>query len=114
MDKMKVETFLAYNAENLPEETIPMVASQLAAIDDEHALRIQAMRFMDPTLILVIAIVLGWDRFFIDDIGMGILKILTCYGLGVWWLIDIFTAKRRAREYNYDKLQRAITSTSLY
>ena len=56
-----------------------------------------------PTVILILAIFLGWERFFLDDIGLGILKVLTCYGCGIWWLIDIFSAKRRAYEYNYKK-----------
>lgn len=109
MDKVKVETFLAYNGENLPEETITLVAQQLEGVDEIKSIGLQALRFMDPTLILVIAIVFGWERLFLDDVAMGILKIITCQGLGIWWLIDIFTAKRRAREYNYNKLETFLT-----
>ncbi len=31
----------------------------------------------------------GVDRFYTGSIGLGIFKLLTCGGLGVWWLIDI-------------------------
>ena len=32
---------------------------------------------------------LGVDRFYTGNIGLGIAKLCTCGGLGVWWLIDI-------------------------
>ncbi|MSR74184.1 MAG: TM2 domain-containing protein [Planctomycetes bacterium] len=32
---------------------------------------------------------LGIDRFYVGHIGLGIAKLLTCGGLGIWSLIDI-------------------------
>jgi len=32
---------------------------------------------------------LGVDRFYVGKAGTGILKLLTCGGCGVWWLIDL-------------------------
>jgi TM2 domain-containing membrane protein YozV len=41
---------------------------------------------------LILSIFVGWmgvDRFYVNHIGLGILKLITCGGLGIWWFVDI-------------------------
>ena len=40
-------------------------------------------------LISILIGTLGIDRFFMGYIGLGILKLITLGGFGVWWLIDV-------------------------
>ena len=38
---------------------------------------------------------LGIDRFYLGYIGTGILKLITCGGFGIWWLIDLIMIATR-------------------
>ena len=103
MEKQKIDMFLATKAECFNPMQLSDIRTKLETMDDEKFIMLNAMELRNPTTILVIAIVLGWERFFLDDIGLGLLKVLTGYGCGIWWLVDIISAKKRAQDYNYNK-----------
>jgi len=56
-------------------------------------------------LALVISIVfgqLGVDRFIMGHVGLGILKLVTFGGFGIWWLIDVILI---ATKYNFSNVK---------
>ena len=103
-----VQAFMLKNGECFDTVTLQDVQNKLSQLDDSKSALVMGLNLQKPTVILIIAILLGWERFFLDDIGMGVVKEITCYGCGIWWLIDIFSAQRRTYEYNYKKFNEAV------
>lgn len=108
MERSKVDMFMSVNAGKFRPELLPDIRERLEQLSDTMYLGVSSLGFQDPTLMIIIAVLFGWERFFLGDIGLGILKVITCYGLGIWWLVDIFTAQSRTFDYNYRKLITAI------
>ena len=57
----------------------------------------------DPTAALLLSIflgVLGVDRFYIGDIGLGVAKLLTGGGFFIWGIIDWFLIRNAAAAKN--------------
>jgi len=112
MDTNQVNFWLSINAENFTPETLPVVKNKLEQIDKSQMMFLQSASFKKPSTIFLIALFLGWERFLLNDIALGIVKVITAYGCGIWWLIDIFTAKKRAQKYNFQQFQKATAMIS--
>jgi hypothetical protein len=109
MEKSKVDMYIGLNAESFKPQDLMVIKDKLEKMDDDKFYLIQGIELQKPSTIFLIAIILGWERFWLDDVGLGILKIVTVYGCGIWWLVDIFSAKERAKEYNYAKIGKIIS-----
>lgn len=96
--------FMVKNNGMFDQKDIPEVERVIADMNDANFSNLLMIDFKKPSTILLIAILLGWDRFFLGQIWLGILKLITLQGFGIWWIIDVFTAKKRARRYNFDVL----------
>ncbi|MGC8842521.1 MAG: TM2 domain-containing protein [bacterium] len=62
----------------------------------------------DRTIALILSVLLGAygvDRFYVGDITLGIIKLLTLGGFLIWWIVDLFLIMGRADEYNRQKAQ---------
>ena len=103
-----VQAFMMKNGECFDSFAIQEVQNKLNELDDSKSALLMSLSLQKPTVILIIAIILGWDRFFLDDIGMGVVKVLTCYGCGIWWLVDIFSAQKRTYDYNLKQFNQTL------
>lgn len=109
MDTQKVDMFLMTNAKFFEGYQLNGIKEKLLTLDDSKWIMVQALNLKDPTTILIISILagnLGIDRFMIGDTGLGIAKLLTCGGLGIWAIVDWFLIMGRTREVNAEKLMR--------
>ena len=53
----------------------------------------------DGGTVLVLSL-FSLDRFLLGQVGLGILKLITFGGFGLWWLVDIFSTKSRTGDFN--------------
>lgn len=107
MDANKVDQFLMMHGSKFPIESIPVVRERLEQADTTNTAIVMSLDFKDPTITLILSIFLGGlgiDRFFIGDIGLGIGKLLTGGGCGVWTIIDWFLIMTATRKKNLEKL----------
>jgi TM2 domain-containing membrane protein YozV len=108
MDSQKVDMYLMSNAKFFQPSQLPYVRERLLAADDSKWALIQSIDLKDPTTILIVSILAGtWgiDRFLIGDTGLGVAKLLTCGGAGIWTIVDWFLIMDVTRQKNMEKLQ---------
>ncbi len=112
MDSNKIDMFLLANGKYFPAENIPMIRSQLEKADDSKFMNLQAIHYRDPGMMMIVSLFAGHfgvDRFMLDETGLGVAKLLTCGGLGVWTVVDWFLIMQRTREINMTNLMRQLS-----
>ncbi len=108
MDSQKVDMFIMSNGKFFESHQINAIRDKLLTLDDSNWAMLSTAQFKDPTTTLLVSILagtLGIDRFMIGDTGLGVGKLLTCGGLGIWSIIDWFMIQKATREKNMEKIQ---------
>ena len=117
MEQLKVDLFLAQNADKLPNEKLVLIKNALMQLDDSKSTFVQTIEFKDPTITLILSAavgIFGIDRFMMGQVGLGLLKLFTCGGLYVWWIIDIVGAIKRTRNSNYKELKKVFSLYGIF
>lgn len=64
----------------------------VAQVDNNTSANSSGGKQVNWVLTLILSIFLGQlgiDRFIMGQVGLGILKLITFGGFGIWWLIDV-------------------------
>lgn len=107
MEQQKVDMFVVSNGKYLPQEKVATVRERLASLDESKWSAVSTIQYKDPTTALILSVLLGGlgiDRFYTGQTGLGVAKLLTGGGCGIWWLIDLFLISGATKEANFNKL----------
>ena len=87
-----------------------IVQAKLELSDNERVqfdLQLAALR-KNPTTALLLSLffgAMGVDRFYIGDTGLGVTKLLTLGGVGIWAIVDLFLIQNAARRTNIETMR---------
>ena len=107
MDMQRVDMYIMTNQKYFPPEKLPFLRDRLLNCDYQRFMMISSMELKDPTTALILSIFLGHlgvDRFILGDVGIGVGKLLTLGGCGIWTMVDWFLVMNRAKEVNFEKI----------
>lgn len=112
MQADRVNAFMAVNASKLPTIQLGNIQNFLLNLDDSKENMLMYLELKDPTMMIVISIFLGTlgiDRFILGQIGLGIGKLLTAGGCGIWTIIDWFLITDATKQENAKKLYQTLS-----
>jgi len=107
MNLIDAEKYIKINGYYFPEDKIDIIKDKLLELNDINSDKVQNLVLCEPNIALFMSILggfLGKDYFFIGDIGLGLLKLFTLGGLGIWWIADWFTIRDKAKEENFNRI----------
>jgi TM2 domain-containing membrane protein YozV len=114
MESNKVDMFIMANGKYFESHQVVSIRDKMLKMPEEKWVLLQTMQFKDPTTSLIVSLLggqLGIDRFLIGDTGMGVGKLLTCGGFGIWAIIDWFLIMDATRQKNTEKLAAVFASS---
>ena len=99
--------YIRQRIEALPEAQVQYIRQRIEALPEAQVQLLYTLSFQDPTMMLVISLFggsLGIDRFILGHVGLGVGKLLTVGGCGIWTIVDWFLIMDAARQANAQKL----------
>ena len=98
-----VQQYIMANAKFFPEDSVNELRSRLSNLSQNQFNAIQGLQLKDPTILLVLSLFFGTygvDRFLLKETGLGVVKLLTGGGCGIWTIVDWFLIINKTREFN--------------
>ena len=106
MTKEQIDQLISANVDKIAPEFIETIRERLLDAD-EGVGQAAFANMKGGTFMFLMAFFFGSygvDRFLLGQTGLGIAKLLTCGGCGIWSIVDWFLIQNKTKEFNYNKL----------
>jgi len=107
---MSVDALFLILKDKIPNnmQEISILKEKLSAASEAKIQNVQLVSLKDSTIGLILGLlglgIFGIDRFYKGDIFLGILKLITLGGFGIWALIDLILVYKGIKKDNFDKI----------
>ena len=111
MTQEQINQLIAANSDKLAPEYIETIRERLQNAD-EGAAQAAFASTKGGTFMFLMAFFFGSygvDRFMLGQTGLGVAKLLTCGGCGIWWIIDLFLIMGATRQKNTEKVMQMLS-----
>lgn len=107
--KQFADQYIISNTDKFNVDQIPTLKSKLDYLPESRQIAILSIPLKNPIVTLILSLCLGCfgvDRFYLGDIGLGILKVIAVtFMIGfIWVIIDWFLTYKRAKTINFEKV----------
>lgn len=116
MNAQSVQQFLLVHGNKFPRHSIQRLHQNLLAADENTSQLLASTSLKRPDTALLLSILtgsLGIDRFYVGDTMLGVVKLVTAGGCGIWWLLDLFFIRAAARQNNLGRFMRNLHACGL-
>lgn len=105
MEEGKVNLFISTMTDKFKSEHLWVIRKELQDAPDSSFAHLQALPYKNPIVLFIVSLfvgTLGIDRILLGDIGLGILKLVTCGGFGIWTIVDWFLVMNKTKDKNFE------------
>lgn len=98
-----IDTYITLYGNRFPLNKVNEIREILRRSDSKKIYALSNIPPISPSKFLYMSFfggLIGLDRFLIDDVFFGFIKMFTLGGVGVIYIYDIYTANERVKEYN--------------